>query len=155
MELDGGQWLLAVLHGHHHAVVALGGDRQCVRDRVAAGVERVVAPGREAFGQTIMDFQNTQFRLAECKTEAHIARVFVDSCIQRLIAGELDTETASMAKWWTSDKQCEVIDACLQLHGGYGYMWEYPIAKMYADARVQRIYAGSNEIMKVVIARSL
>ena len=102
-----------------------------------------------------MDFQNTQFRLAECKTEAHIARVFVDNCIQRLVAGELDTETASMAKWWTSEKQCEIVDACLQLHGGYGYMWEYPIAKMYADARVQKIYAGSNEIMKVLIARGL
>lgn len=110
---------------------------------------------RKAFGQTLFDFQNTRFTLAECKTEAHIGRVFMDNCLERMLAGELDAATASMAKWWGSQKQCEIVDACLQLHGGYGYMLEYPIAKMYADSRVQRIYGGSNEIMKELIARSL
>ena len=110
---------------------------------------------RKAFGKAIMDFQNTQFVLAQCKTEATIAKVFVNDCIEKLVAGELDTETASMAKYWLTDLQCKVIDECLQLHGGYGYMNEYPIARMYRDARVERIYAGTNEIMKLVIARSL
>ena len=93
--------------------------------------------------------------LAECATEAHIARVFVDNCIERLLEDKLDTTTASMVKWWTSEKQCQIVDECLQLHGGYGYMLEYPIAQMYTDARVQKIYAGTNEIMKVLISRSL
>ncbi len=110
---------------------------------------------RKAFGKAIMDFQNTQFVLAQCKTEATIAKVFINDCIEKLVAGELDTETASMAKYWLTDLQCKVIDECLQLHGGYGYMNEYPIARMYRDARVERIYAGTNEIMKLVIARSL
>ena len=88
-------------------------------------------------------------------TIAHVGRVFIDSCIERYLAGTLDTETASMAKWWLTDMQCQVIDECLQLFGGYGYMREYPIAQMYADARVQRIYGGSNEIMKEIIARTL
>ncbi|MEM1046531.1 MAG: acyl-CoA dehydrogenase family protein [Pseudomonadota bacterium] len=110
---------------------------------------------RKAFGKAIIDFQNTQFTLAEAKTEATIAKVFVDHCIGRLIAGELDTTTASMAKYWLSDLQCKIVDACLQLHGGYGYMNEYPIARMYQDARVQRIYGGTNEIMKMLISRSL
>lgn len=110
---------------------------------------------RTAFGKTVMDFQNTQFKLAEAKTEATLARVFVDHCIERHIKGELDTVTASMAKYKLSDLQCQIVDECLQLHGGYGYMTEYPIARMYQDARVQRIYAGTNEIMKLMIARSL
>ena len=110
---------------------------------------------RKAFGQSIMDFQNTQFKLAECKTEATVARVFMDHCTERLLEGELDPATASMSKYWVSDLQCKIIDECLQLHGGYGYMDEYPIAQMYADARVQRIYGGANEIMKVLIARTL
>jgi acyl-CoA dehydrogenase len=99
--------------------------------------------------------QNTRFKLAEAKTIAHMARVFIDSCIQRLIAGTLDTVTAAMAKWWTTQMQCDVVDECLQLHGGYGYMLDYPICQMYADARVQKIYGGANEIMKEVMARSL
>ena len=103
----------------------------------------------------MMDFQNTQFKLAEAKTEATIAKVFVDHCVNLHIKGELDTVTASMAKYRLSDLQCEIVDECLQLHGGYGYMTEYPIARMYQDARVQRIYAGTNEIMKLMIARSL
>ena len=110
---------------------------------------------RKAFGQRVMDFQNTKFKLAECKTEAFIARTFVDQCLVRHMAGELDASTASMAKYWVTDKQCEVIDSCLQFFGGNGYTQEYPISQFYLDARVQRIYGGSNEIMKEVIARSL
>ena len=110
---------------------------------------------RKAFGKTVMDFQNTQFKLAELKTELTIARVFVDNCVERHIAGGLDATTASMAKYWVTDLQCKVMDECVQLHGGYGYMNEYPIARMFRDARVQRIYGGTNEIMKVLIARSL
>jgi len=110
---------------------------------------------RKAFGQSIIEFQNTGFKLAERKTEAMIARVFVDWCVERLVAGELDTVTASMAKWWCSQKQVETADECLQLHGGYGYMQEYPISRMFVDARIQKIYGGTNEIMKLLISRSL
>ena len=110
---------------------------------------------RKAFGKSIFDFQNTQFRLAECLTEARIARVFVDDCAMRLAEGKLDDASASMAKWWTTQKQCEIVDTCLQFFGGYGYMMEYPIAKMFADSRVQKIYGGSNEIMKLLIAREI
>jgi acyl-CoA dehydrogenase len=110
---------------------------------------------RKAFGQRILDFQNTQFKLAERYTEARIARSFVDDCAMLLLEGKLDPATAAMAKWWTTQKQCEVIDECLQFFGGYGYMTEYPIARMYADARVQKIYGGSNEIMKMLIAREI
>ena len=110
---------------------------------------------RKAFGKRILDFQNTQFKLAELKTEASFSRVFLDHCIGQHLEGNLDGTTASMAKYKITDLQCQVVDECLQLHGGYGYMNEYPIARMYADARVQRIYAGTNEIMKVLIARSL
>ena len=110
---------------------------------------------RKAFGKRIIEFQNTQFELAECKSEATIGRVFHDHCVERHLAGALDTVTASMAKYWLTDLQNRIVDRCLQLFGGYGYMDEYPISRMYRDARVQRIYAGTNEIMKVVIARSL
>jgi acyl-CoA dehydrogenase len=110
---------------------------------------------RKAFGKAIIEFQNTQFELAECKSEATIGRVFHDHCVERHVAGALDTVTASMAKYWLTDLQNKIVDRCLQLFGGYGYMDEYPISRMYRDARVQRIYAGTNEIMKVVIARSL
>ena len=110
---------------------------------------------RRAFGRAIGEFQTVAFTLAELKTEAAVARTFVDSCIVRHLRGELDTATASMAKWWTTERQCHLIDACLQLHGGYGYMTEYPIARMYVDARVQKIYGGTNEIMKILIARAL
>ncbi len=110
---------------------------------------------RKAFGKAILDFQNTQFKLAELKTEITIGRVFYNNCVERHIAGGLDPVTASMAKYWLSDLQGKVVDECLQLHGGYGYMNEYPIARMYRDARVQRIYGGTNEIMKLLIARSL
>jgi acyl-CoA dehydrogenase len=110
---------------------------------------------RQAFGKAILEFQNTQFVLAECKTEATVARVFLDNCIERHIAGALDTVTASMAKYWLTEVQGKIVDRCLQLFGGYGYMDEYPISRMYRDARVLRIYAGTNEIMKLLIARSL
>jgi acyl-CoA dehydrogenase len=110
---------------------------------------------RKAFGTTVASFQNTRFTLAELQTEVQVARVFVDRCIDLLMQKKLDTATASMAKYWCSDLQCKVIDACVQLHGGYGYMWEYPIARAWADARVQRIYGGTNEIMKEVITRSM
>jgi len=110
---------------------------------------------RKAFGKAILEFQNTQFKLAELKTEATIGRVFYNDCVARHIAGGLDPTTASMAKYWLTDLQGKVVDECLQLHGGYGYMNEYPIARMYRDARVQRIYGGTNEIMKLLIARSL
>ena len=110
---------------------------------------------RKAFGGTIWDFQNTQFKLAECKTEATVAKVFADHCTELLVQGKLDAATASMSKYWISDLQCKIIDECLQLHGGYGYMDEYPIGQMYADARVQRIYGGANEVMKMLIARTM
>ena len=110
---------------------------------------------RQAFGQKIADFQNTRFKLAEVATQVHVARVFVDSCIERIVRGELDTETAAMAKWWITDIQQKVIDECVQLFGGYGYMNEYLVCRMFADSRVQRIYGGTNEIMKELISRSI
>jgi acyl-CoA dehydrogenase len=110
---------------------------------------------RKAFGKPLLEFQNTRFKLAECKTLAYVGRVFIDSCIQQYIAGQLDAVTAAMAKYWLTDCQCRVIDECLQLHGGYGYMEEFPIARMWTDSRVQRIYAGSNEILKEMVSWSL
>jgi acyl-CoA dehydrogenase len=110
---------------------------------------------RPAFGQKLSDLQNTRFKLAECATLAHVVRAFVNDCTQRLLDGTLDDEAAYMAKWWCTEQQCKVVDECLQLFGGYGYMTEYPIARLYADARVQRIYGGANEIMKDLIARKL
>ena len=110
---------------------------------------------RKAFGKPVASFQNTRFKLAELTTEAQVARVFVDRCIELLLEKKLDTATASMAKYWTSDLENRIIDECLQLHGGYGFMWEFPIARAYVDARVARIYGGTNEIMKEVISRSL
>ena len=110
---------------------------------------------RKAFGTPVSSFQNTRFKLAEVVTQCQVGRVFVDRCMELLMEGKLDTATASMAKMWASDIENKIIDECLQLHGGYGFMMEYPIAKAYVDARVQRIYGGTNEIMKEVIARSL
>jgi alkylation response protein AidB-like acyl-CoA dehydrogenase len=110
---------------------------------------------RQVFGQRVAQFQHTRYTLAELQTEVQVARVFVDKCCHLVLQDQLDTETASMAKYWCSDLQCKVMDACVQLHGGYGYMWEYPITRAYADARVQRIYGGTNEIMKEVIARGM
>ncbi|WP_346899353.1 acyl-CoA dehydrogenase family protein [uncultured Roseibium sp.] len=147
--------------GFYQLMEQLPQERLLVACQAMAAIERGLAvtidyvKERKAFGKAILDFQNTQFKLAEVKTEATIGRVFVNDCIARHIEGKLDSVTASMAKYWTTDLQCKVMDECLQLHGGYGYMNEYPIARLYADARVQRIYAGTNEIMKVLIARSL
>jgi acyl-CoA dehydrogenase len=110
---------------------------------------------RKAFGKTLIDFQTVQFKLAECKTEATVARVFVNWLIGEHLAGKLDAAKASMAKYWVSDLENKIVDECLQLFGGYGYMDEFPISRMYRDSRVQRIYGGANEIMKVLIARTL
>ncbi len=110
---------------------------------------------RKVFGQAVATFQNTRYKLAEMQTEVQVASVFVDKCTELLLQDKLDTATASMAKYWCSDLQCKVMDECVQLFGGYGYMWEYPITRAYADARVQRIYGGTNEIMKEVISRSM
>ena len=110
---------------------------------------------RKVFGQPVASFQNTRYTLAELQTEVQVARVFVDKCCELITQDKLDTATASMAKYWCSDLQCKVMDECVQLFGGYGYMWEYPITRAYADARVQRIYGGTNEIMKEVITRAM
>ena len=147
--------------GFYQLMAELPQERLIVAVHAVAMIERALAltidyvKQRQAFGKKIIEFQNTQFVLAECKSEGTIAKVFFDHCIERHIKGELDTVTASMAKYWLSDTQGKIIDRCLQLFGGYGYMDEYPISRMYRDARVLRIYAGTNEIMKLLIARSL
>ena len=147
--------------GFYQLMEQLPQERLLVAVQAMAAIERALAltldyvKERQAFGKRILDFQNTQFKLAELKTEATIGQVFVNDCIARHVVGELDGTTASMAKYWTTDLQTKVTDQCLQFFGGYGYMNEYPISRLYADARVQRIYAGTNEIMKVLIARSL
>jgi acyl-CoA dehydrogenase len=147
--------------GFYQLMKDLPQERLVVALHAVAMMERALAltidyvKQRKAFGQAIIEFQNTQFELAECKTDATIAKVFLDNCIERHIAGQLDTVTASMAKYRLTDTQGRVIDRCLQLFGGYGYMDEYPISRLYRDARVLRIYAGTNEIMKLLIARSL
>jgi len=147
--------------GLHQLMGQLPQERLIIAVQGIAAAERALGltidyvKQRRAFGKAIIEFQNTQFKLAELKTEVTIARVFVDHCLDRHLRGELDSVTASMAKYWVTDLQCRVIDECLQLHGGAGYMLEYPIAQMYRDARAQRIYGGTNEIMKVLIARGL
>jgi acyl-CoA dehydrogenase len=136
-------------------------ERLLIAGQAIGMIERALAvtidyvKERKAFGKAVVEFQNTQFKLAELKTEATIGRVFYNDCVKRHLNGGLDPVTASMAKYWLTDLQCKIVDECLQLHGGYGYMNEYPIARMYRDARVQRIYGGTNEIMKVLIARNL
>ena len=133
-------------------IIAVGGVATLQRaiDETLAYVQQ-----RQVFGQPLMAMQNTRFKLAECQTQATIARSFVDDCIARSLRNELDLATAAMAKSWVSEAVCKVVDECLQLHGGYGYMNEYPITRMYADARVGRIYGGSNEVMKELIARAM
>jgi acyl-CoA dehydrogenase len=121
----------------------------------ALGLTIAYTKERQAFGRKIIEFQNSQFVLAECKTEATVAKVFLDHCIAQHLDGKLDTATASMAKYWHTDLLGKITDRCLQLFGGYGYMDEYPISRLYRDARVMRIYAGTNEIMKLLIARGL
>jgi acyl-CoA dehydrogenase len=147
--------------GFAQLMTELPQERLIVATAAIAMIERALrltidyVKERSAFGKKIIEFQNTQFELAECKSEATIGRVFHDHCVERHVAGALDTVTASMAKYWLTDLQNKIVDRCLQLFGGYGYMDEYPISRMYRDARVQRIYAGTNEIMKLLIARSL
>jgi len=110
---------------------------------------------RKVFGQTVFDFQNSRFVLASARTYAEVARVFLDRCLALALKDELTTELAAMLKWWTTEQQCRIVDACLQLHGGYGYMREYPIARMWEDSRISKIYGGTNEIMKEIIGRGL
>ncbi|WP_119033573.1 acyl-CoA dehydrogenase family protein [Gordonia rubripertincta] len=147
--------------GFRQLKTQLASERLILAVAAVASIEKAVslatsyAKDREMFGQRLFDFQNARFELAECATIARVARTFVDDCIEKHINGALDATTASMAKYWLSDQQCSVIDRCLQLFGGYGYTLEYPIGQMYADARIQRIYAGANEVMKELISRSL
>ena len=129
--------------------------QECAATEFALKITLDYVKERKAFGNRIIDFQNTQFKLAEMKTEAKIAKVFVDYCVGQHMEGKLDSTTASMAKYWISELHGRIVDQCLQLFGGYGYMNEYPIAQAYRDARVTRIYAGTTEIMKLLIARSL
>ncbi len=133
--------------------LAVGIGAVAVAER-AIGVTTKYVKERTAFGKTLFDFQNTRFKLAECMTEARIGRVFIDDCIKRFVAGQFDAATAAMAKYWLTETQCRIVDECVQLHGGYGYINDYPIARMWTDSRVQRIYAGANEVMKEVIAWS-
>jgi acyl-CoA dehydrogenase len=136
-------------------------ERLTIAVRAVAAAEQAVsittkyAKERTVSGKLLIDFQNTRFKLAECKTETQIGRVFLDHCIENLMAGKLDATTAAMAKYWLTDAQFRIIDECVQLYGGYGYMLEYPIARLWADSRVQRIYSGTNEVMKEVIAATL
>lgn len=147
--------------GFHQLMSQLPFERLLLAVPAAEVIERAVeltldyTKSRKAFGQSVFDFQNTRFKLAECATLAHVVRSFVNDCIQRLLDGTLDDEAAYMAKWWCTEQQGKVTDECLQLFGGYGYMSDYPIARMYADARIQRIYGGTTEIMKDLIARRL
>ena len=140
---------------------------QLPRERLAIGVaavataEQAVAlttrytKERMAFGKALIELQNTRFKLAECRTDVQVGRVFLDSCVQRFMAGQLDAVTAAMAKYWLTTCECRVVDECLQLHGGYGYMTDYPIARMWTDSRMHRIGGGTNEIMKEVIGWSM
>ncbi len=147
--------------GFVHLMQQLPQERLNIAVGGMAVIERALAltiayvKERKAFGQRLIDFQNTQFTLAECKTEASVGRVFVDRLIGLHLDGKLDATSASMAKYWISDLENRIVDRCLQLFGGYGYMNEYPIARMFRDSRVQRIYGGANEIMKALIARTL
>ncbi len=137
---------------YERALLAVGGVGAM---EYALDLTTEYARSRKMFGQTLFDMQNTRFKLAEVKTQVHVARVFADDCVRKLAAGELDTVTASMAKLWIADIQTQVMDECLQLFGGYGYSKDYPISQLYVDARVQRIYGGASEVMKEIIARSL
>lgn len=130
-------------------IIAVGVSAYALKETISYTTDRKV------FGKAVIDFQNSRFKLAEAKTKIEILKAFIEKSINKLLVGELSASEASMAKWWGSQVQNEVVDECLQLHGGYGYMMEYPIAKLYADSRVQKIYGGTNEIMKELIARTL
>ncbi len=147
--------------GFYQLMQQLPQERLTIAQSAVVSMEKAIeitlefVKNREVFGLRVLDFQNTKFKLAECKTEALIARTFVDQCLNKHMNQELDASTASMAKYWCTQKQCDIVDECLQLHGGAGYMDEYEISRMYADARVQKIYGGTNEIMKELIGRTL
>jgi acyl-CoA dehydrogenase len=149
-----GRGLLQMMDQLRHERLSIGLSAVAAAESAVEITTRYVKD-RNAFGKPLFELQNTRFKLAECKTEAHIARVFVDHCIQLFIAGKLDDATAAMAKYWLTERQFQIIDECVQLHGGYGYMEEFQIARMWADSRAQRIYAGSNEVMKEVVGWSL
>jgi len=162
VRLPAGQLLGGVEgQGFRHLMQELPYERTlCAISAIAsteAALQMTLAHARErrVFGKALMDMQNTRFKLAEVKTQATVGRHFVDACIERVIAGTMDADTAAMAKLWTTEVLGRTADECLQLFGGYGYMMEYPIARLYADARVQRIYGGTSEIMKEIIARAL
>jgi len=147
--------------GFYQLMGELPQERLVIAMGACTGIEKALdttvdyVKSRKAFGQTVWDFQNTQFVLADLKARGTAARVFVNDCIAKLLKGELDVATASMAKYWCTELQGEVVDKCLQLHGGAGYINDYPIAKMYRDSRITRIFGGSNEVMKMLIARSM
>ena len=133
-------------------VIAIGAVASC-----EAALEWTITytQERKAFGKSVSDFQNTRFKLAEIKTDVTAARAFLDRCLELHMKGNLDATTGAMIKLWTTELQGRILDECVQLHGGYGYMWEYPIARAWADARIQRIYGGTSEIMKELISRTL
>ena len=147
--------------GFIQLMLQLGWERLSIGIGAIAAMDGVIestvryVQDRKAFNQRLMDFQNTRFKLAEAKSKADVTKAYVNECVVKLIDGTLDAVDGATAKWWGSQMQCEVVDECLQLHGGYGYMMEYPIARAYTDSRVQKIYGGSNEIQKELIARSL
>jgi alkylation response protein AidB-like acyl-CoA dehydrogenase len=147
--------------GFTYMMQELAWERMIIAIRAIAGAEIAIQQtvdyvrNRQVFNQPLSDFQNTKFKLAECKSEAQIGRVYIDHCIELLETGDLDPEAAAIAKWWCTELQNRILDTCVQLHGGYGYMLEYPIARAWVDARAQMIYGGTNEIMKEIIGRAL
>ncbi len=147
--------------GFYMLMKQLPQERLIIANQAVAAIERAITltldytKQRTTFGKTVFDYQNTQFKLAECKADWMAARSLVDGLTMRLLEGTLDANTAAAAKFWCTERQCAVIDTCLQFFGGFGYMDEYPISRMYADARVQKIYGGANEIMRMLVARSL
>jgi acyl-CoA dehydrogenase len=147
--------------GFYQLMQQLPAERLIIAAQGLGAIERAIeltvdyTRQRKTFGNAIFDYQNTQFKLAECKATWMAVRAMVDQLTLQLLDGKLDANSAAAAKFWVSERQCEVIDTCLQLFGGYGYMDEYPISRMYSDARVQRIYGGSNEIMRMLVARAL
>jgi alkylation response protein AidB-like acyl-CoA dehydrogenase len=147
--------------GFGHLVTNLAQERLSIAVVAAAAMETVLeltiayCKERNAFGQSIGSFQNTRFLLAELATETQVVRTFVDRCVETLNEGKLSIPDAAMAKWWSTEAQHRLIDRCVQLHGGYGYMTEYPVAKAWLDSRVQTIYAGTTEIMKEIVGRGL
>jgi len=147
--------------GFYQLMQQLPQERLIIANQAVASMERAIeltvdyTKQRKTFGNAVFDYQNTQFKLAECKADWMAARSMVDMLTLQLLRGELDANTAAAAKFWCTERQCDTIDTCLQMFGGYGYMDEYPISRMYSDARVQRIYGGSNEIMRMLVARTL